>query len=205
MITFFLAGNDTTAIILCWMWYLLALHPDVEAKLHKELDTVLHGRTATVDDLANLPYTEKIMTETLRLYPPIYATMRIAEDTHQLGEYIIPAGAALFVSTYLTHHNPKYFPNPEKFDPDRWTPEFKAQLPKFAYYPFGGGTRICIGEPFAWLEGILVLATIAQRWKLRLAPGQVVDIRPLVTLNPKGSMPMRLERREGLPETKLNN
>ncbi|MDB5081293.1 MAG: cytochrome [Chloroflexi bacterium] len=196
ILTMFLAGHETTALALMWTWYLLSQNPDAVAKLHAELDSVLAGRTPTVADLPNLPYTEKVFTEVMRLYPPAYATSRYAVTDQEVGGYIIPAGSRIIISQYVTHHDPRFFPDPEKFDPDRWTPEFKATLPKFAYWPFGGGPRLCIGEPFAWMEGALLIATIAQRCDFRLLPGHPVATRPQITLRARYGMKMIVSRRK---------
>ncbi|HEX6291708.1 MAG TPA: cytochrome P450 [Herpetosiphonaceae bacterium] len=194
--TIFLAGHETTANALTWTWYLLSQHPDVEARLHAEIDSVLGGRLPTADDVPQLPYAEMVLSESMRLYPPAWILGRLALDEYTLDSYRMPAGTLVLMSQYVTHHDPRYFPAPLSFDPQRWTPERRAQIPKFAYFPFGGGTRRCIGEGFAWVESILVLATIAQRWRLRLVPGHPVELQPLITLRPKHGMRMVVERRE---------
>lgn len=193
--TLFLAGHETTANALAWTWYLLSQSPDVERRLHDELARVLGGRVPTMTDVPALGYVERVVTESMRLYPPAWMIGRRALEPYQIDEYTIPAGAILLVSPYLTQHDPKLFPDPERFDPDRWTPEFKAALPPFAYFPFGGGTRRCIGESFAWMELILVVATIAQRWRLRLVPGHPVVPQPVVTLRLKHGLKMTAEAR----------
>lgn len=188
--TMFLAGHETTAIALTWTWYLLATNPDARRKLHDELDTVLGGRMPTMDDVDQLTYTRMVVAESLRLYPPVYLTDRMPAEDWDTGEYIIPKGKYLFLSPYLMHRHPEFYPDPERFDPERWTPEQIASRPKFSYFPFGGGLRTCIGEQFAWTEMILVVATLAQRWNLELVPGQHVETEALVTLRPKGGIQM---------------
>jgi cytochrome P450 len=193
--TIFLAGHETTANALMWMWYLLSSAPDVEAKLHAEVDRVLQGRLPGLGDLASLQYVERVVTEAMRLYPPAWIIGRRAIDDYQLGDYVAPARSILVMSPYLMQRDPRFYTDPGRFDPDRWTPEFRAALPKFAYFPFGGGPRQCIGESFAWMELVLVVATIAQQWKLRLVPGHPVVPQPLITLRAKHGMKMTLERR----------
>ena len=163
--TIFLAGHETTANALTWTWYLLSAAPDVEARLHEELDRVLQGRLPTLADVASLPYVERVVTESMRLYPPAWIIGRRAIDDYPIGDYVVPARSIVVMSPYVIQRDARFFPDPERFDPDRWTPEFKAALPKFAYFPFGGGPRQCIGESFAWMELVLLVATIAQRWR----------------------------------------
>lgn len=194
--TLFIAGHETTANALTWTWYLLAQHPAVEAKLHDELDTALGDRLPHADDVARLPYTRKVFTEAIRLYPPAWTIGRRALNDYDVAQYRIPANSMIFMSPYVTQHDSRYFPNPEVFDPERWTPEAQAARPKFSYFPFGGGPRQCIGEAFAWMEGVLLIATIAQRWQLRLVPGHPIAMQPLVTLRPKHGMRMVVERRK---------
>jgi cytochrome P450 len=194
--TLFLAGHETTANALSWTWYLLAQHPEVEARLHEELDTVLQGRSPTFEDLERLTYTRMVLSESMRLYPPAWILGRIALEECELGGHAIPAGSIVLASQYLMHHDERYYPEPFHFDPLRWTEEAQAGRPKFAYFPFGGGPRLCIGESFAWMEGTLVLATLAQRWRPRLLPGRRVEPQPLITLRPRNGIPMRLEQRK---------
>lgn len=195
-ITMFLAGHETTANALTWTWYLLARNPAAEAELHAELDRVLAGRLPALEDLPALRYTEMVLRESMRLLPPAWAVGREALAPFELGGYAIPARTVVVASQFITHRDPRWYPEPERFDPLRWTPEAQAVRPKFAYFPFGGGPRICVGESFAWMEGILLLATLAQRWRCRLAPGARVELLPLITLRPKYGMPMVLERRQ---------
>jgi cytochrome P450 len=193
--TIFLAGHETTANALTWTWYLLSQHPEIEARLHAEVDEVLKGALPTAEDFPRLRYTEMVFAEAMRLYPPAWVIGRRALGDYQINGYKIPARSILLMSQYVTHHDARFFPDPFRFDPERWTPEARESRPKFSYFPFGGGPRVCIGESFAWMEGALVLATIAQRFRMRLAPGHPVEMQPLVTLRPKHGMLMILESR----------
>jgi len=193
--TIFLAGHETTANALTWTWYLLSQHPEVEARMHAELDSALAGRKPGFDDLAALPYTRMVLAESMRLYPPAWAIGRRAINSFEARGYIIPKRSVVLMSQYITHRDPRFFPDPERFDPERWTADAQAARPKFSYFPFGGGARVCIGEQFAWMEGILLIATLAQQWKMRLIPGHPVDIQPLITLRPRHGMRMTLVRR----------
>ena len=193
--TIFLAGHETTANALMWTWYLLSSAPEVEAKLHAEVDRALQGRLPTMGDMASLPYVERVVTESMRMYPPAWIIGRRAIADYPLGEYIAPARSIVVTSPYVMQRDPRFYADPERFDPDRWTPEFRAALPKFAYFPFGGGPRSCIGESFAWMELILLVATISQQWKLRLVPGHPVEPQPLITLRAKHGMRMTVEKR----------
>jgi cytochrome P450 len=195
VMTLFLAGHETTANALTWTWYLLSQNPDVESKLHAEIDTVLGGRLPTFEDVPNLKYTEMIMTEAMRLYPPVWVMGRRSISGIKIGGYYIPPKSIILLSQYAIHHDKRFYPEPEKFNPERWTSEQAKSLPKMAYFPFGGGPRLCIGEQFAWMEGILLIAAIAQKWKLRLVPGHKVELQPLITLRPKHGMKMTLEPR----------
>lgn len=193
--TLFLAGHETTALALTWTWYLLAQHPAVEAKLHAELDAVLGGRAPTFEDAPRLRYTEMVLAEAMRLYPPAWLIARTTQSEHELRGYRIPPQSIVITSPYVVHRDPRNFPDPLRFDPERWTPEAREALPKFAYFPFGGGNRVCIGESFAWMEGIMMIATLAQAWQMRLAPGQHVAAVAAITLRPKDGIQMLLERR----------
>jgi cytochrome P450 len=194
--TIFLAGHETTANALNWTWYLLSEHPAIEARLHEELDRVLNKRLPTLADMPTLPYTEKVISESFRLYPPAWMVGRRALADCELGGYVVPARSIVIMSQYVMHRDARYFVEPLRFDPERWTPEFKGTLPKYAYFPFGGGPRQCIGEGFAWMEAILLLATIARQWKLALLPGFPVVPQPMVTLRPKHGLQMiALQRR----------
>lgn len=188
--TIFLAGHETTANALTWTWFLLSQNPEAEARLHAEVDEALGGRPPAAGDLPRLRYAEMVLAESMRLYPPAWAVGRQALEEFPLGDYTVPAGSMVLMSQWVAHRDARFFPEPERFDPGRWTPEARAARPKFAYYPFGGGARVCIGEQFAWMEGVLVLATLAQRWRLRLAPEARPVPQPLITLRPRYGMPM---------------
>ncbi len=194
-LTILLAGHETTANLLTWSFYLLAQHPDFEAALHAELEDALEGRLPTATDLQKLPYTRLVLTETMRLYPPAWVIGRRALGPFEVGGYTLPAGAVLLMSQYLVHRDARYYPEPERFMPERWSVSADSSRPRHAYFPFGGGPRQCIGEGFAWMEGMLLLATIAQSWRLRLAPGHRVGLRPQVTLRPAHGMRMALQKR----------
>jgi cytochrome P450 len=194
-LTLLIAGHETTANALTWTWYLLSQNPEVEALMHEELDSVLEGKLPTFDDVPRLPYTTGVFSESLRLYPPAWGVGRRAIHDYSIDGYTIPAKSILLMSTWVVHRDPRFWPEPEKMDPLRWTPEQADRRPKFAYFPFGGGTRVCIGERFAWAEGVLVLATLAQHWKMRLAPGHPVATQAVITLRPRYGMKMTLERR----------
>lgn len=193
--TIFLAGHETTANALTWTWYLLSETPAVEARLFEEVRRVLGDRLPTVADIGSLSYVEKVVTESMRLYPPAWIIGRRALQDYPIGEYLAPARSIIVMSPYVLQRDARYFPEPERFNPDRWTPEFRAALPPFAYFPFGGGPRRCIGESFAWMELVLVVATFAQRWRLDLVPGHRVEPQPLVTLRTKHGMRMTVARR----------
>jgi cytochrome P450 len=193
--TIFLAGHETTANALTWTWYLLSQSPDIERRLHEEIDRVLAGRLPTVADVDRLPYTTRVVTESMRLYPPAWLVGRRAVNEYSIGGYSVPPRSIVVMSQWIVHRDPRHYPEPERFDPDRWTPAFKAALPRFAYFPFGGGPRQCIGESFAWMELVLVLATIAQRWRFDLVPGHPVVPHAAVTLRPKYGMKMTARAR----------
>ena len=195
VMTFFLAGHETTANALTWTWYLLSQNPEPEAKLHAEIDTVLAGKLPSAGDIPKLPYTDMVFSEAMRLYPPAWVLRRQALSDFKVGGYVLPAGSYVVLSQYVLHRDSRFYPQPSRFDPERWTPEAVAARHRFAYFPFGSGTRLCIGQPFAWTEGLLLIATLAQHWKLRLAPGHEVGLEPSVTLRPKNGMPMTLHRR----------
>src|SRR5436190_5245254 len=195
LMTIFLAGHETTANAMTWTWYLLSQNTDAEARLHAEIDELLEGRLPTFADVPKLPYTEKVLAESMRLYPPAWALGRMALSDFEIGGYLVPKRSLVLMSQYVMHRDERYFPEPECFDPERWTAEARDSRPQFSYFPFGGGARRCIGEGFAWMEGILLLATLAQKWQMRLDPKHVVALRPVITLRPKYGMRMRLLRR----------
>lgn len=194
-LTLFLAGHETTANALTWTWYLLSRNPEAEGKFHDEIDRVLDGRVPTIDDLPKLKYVEMVFSESLRLYPPAWGIGRRAIEPYHVGGYIIPPSAVIMMSPFVVHRDPRWFPDPEKFNPERFLPEAAAARPKFSYFPFGGGARVCIGERFAWMEGALLLATLAQKWRLRLVPGHPVETRALITLRARHGMRMTVESR----------
>ena len=193
--TIFLAGHETTANALSWTWYLLSQWPDVEARLHEEVDRVLGGRTPTLADLPSLTYVDQVITESMRLYPPAYIIGRRAIASYAVAGFTLPPRTLILMSPYIMGRDARFFPAPERCQPERWTDEFRQRLPQFAYFPFGGGTRRCIGESFARMELVLVTASIAQRWRLRLVPGHPVVPQPLVTLRLKHGLQMTTERR----------
>ena len=194
ILTFLLAGHETTAVSLSWTWYLLSQHPEVEQKLREELTQVLGGRAPRLEDLPRLPYTDKVVKESMRLYPPAWSLARTVTKEVELGGYRLPVGANVVMSQWILHRDPRFFEQPEQFNPDRWTAEAAQRLPRFAYFPFGGGPRLCIGASFAMMEANLLLAAIAQRFQLRLAPGHSVAALPSITLRPRYGMRMTLSR-----------
>jgi len=194
-LTIFIAGHETTAIALSWVWYLLARHPEAEARLHEEVDRVLGGRAPGHADLARLEWTRMVIDEALRLYPPVHAVSRNATCEDRIGGVRIPRGSNISISMYMTHRNPNLWEDPERFDPERFAPAAVAQRHRFAYLPFGGGPRICIGNGFAIAEMQVIVAMVAQRYRLRLAPGHVVEPIGLVTLRPKNGVQVMLEPR----------
>jgi cytochrome P450 len=196
VLTIFLAGYETVANALTWTWYLLSQNPGVEAKLHAELDTVLGPhRLPTLADYPSLRYTEQVFAESMRLYPPAWAMGRMSTKPVVLGPYRIPPGAHFFFSQYMISRTPAYFPDPLRFDPDRFTPENKAARPKFAYFPFGGGSRQCIGEGFALMEGVLSIATIAQRWRMTYLGSTPPIPQAKITLRPRNPLMLQLTLR----------
>ena len=194
--TLFLAGHETTANALSWIWYLLSKHPAEHRKLEREVDEVLGGKAPRFDDLPNLKYTRMVVEESLRLYPPAWIFGRTALGDDTLGGYSIPKRSIVAMSPFLIHRHPEFWSNPEGFDPERFAPEASATRHKYAYVPFGGGPRVCIGNQFAMLESQLCLAMMVQRYRLELVPGARVEMEPLVTLRPLGGMPMTLHERE---------
>jgi cytochrome P450 len=193
--TMFVAGHETTAAALTWTFFLLSEHPAIESRLHGELDKLLAGRLPTFADLERLSYTRMVVAESMRLYPPVWAITRHALVDYRVGEWLLPAGTTIGMSQYVMHRDPRFYPDPERFDPLRWTEEEVAMRPKYSYFPFGGGTRLCIGERLAWMEAALLLATICQKWRAKLVPGHQVRLQPLIALRPRGGMPVRLQRR----------
>lgn len=193
--TLFIAGHETTANALTWTLYLLSQHPEVQAKLLAEIDAVLGGRLPVMGDLKALTYTDMVIKEAMRLYPPAWVVARYAIEDVMLGGYRIPAGSIIMMSQYVMHRHPDYWDAPETFDPERFGPGREERVPRYAYFPFGGGPRVCIGNSFAAMEASLVLATMIQRCTLDLVPGQTVEMEPLITLRPKGAMRMIVRER----------
>lgn len=196
ILTFFLAGHETVASALTWTWYLLAANPDVTEKLHSELNKVLNGRLPEVSDLESLSYAKMVFAESMRICPPVWIIGRCALRDVNINGHIIPKGSYVHVSQFLMHRDPRYFPEPERFDPERWTSEATAARPRFSYFPFGGGGLQCIGEGFAWTQALLVIATLASRWRMRLVPGHRIELERQITLRSRYGMPMTLERRK---------
>ena len=195
VMTLFLAGHETTAVALSWTWFLLAQAPEVEAALHEELERVLGERAPTLADLPRLPTVERILLESMRLYPPAFTTSREVVTPTEVGGHELRPGTNILMSQWVVHHDPRWFPDPDVFRPERWADGLLERLPKYAYFPFGGGPRVCVGTAFANMEAALVLATIARRFRLRLAPNAKVEARPYVTLRPHPGLPMVLEAR----------
>jgi cytochrome P450 len=194
--TILLAGHETTANALAWTWYLLACHPRVEARLHAELDAHLGTRLPAADDLPTLTYTRMVFAESMRLFPPAWLLGRVALQNHEAGGYVLPAGSLVVLSPWAVHRNEKHFPDPERFDPDRWLPERQTARPRFSYFPFGGGPRGCMGEAFAWMEGVILIAALAQRWRFRLIDeSSVPELQPAITLKPRHGIRVRIEKR----------
>jgi cytochrome P450 len=195
MITLFLAGHETTALVLSWTWYLLSQNPEAEATLHEELDRVLAGRAPAYEDVPKLEYANHVILESMRLYPPAYGFGREAVEDCELGGYRVPARSTIHMFPWLLHRDPRWFPEPLRFHPGRWAGDFAKTLPPFVYMPFGGGPRRCIGNTFAMMEAVLLLATVARRFKLTLAPGHIVEPAPSITLRPKYGMKMTVSSR----------
>ncbi len=194
-LTIFLAGYETVANALTWTWYLLSQNPEAASRMAAEIDEVLGDRTATLEDYPRLKYTEMVFAESMRLFPPAWAMGRQSTKPVTLGEYHLPPGAHFFFCQYTMHRSAEFWPEPELFRPERFTDEAKSTRPRFAYFPFGGGRRQCIGEGFAWMEGVLALATIAQRWTLNFLPTYPIEAQAKITLRPRYPMVMRVEPR----------
>jgi cytochrome P450 len=195
VLSLFVAGHETTATALTWCWYLLSQYPEIYARMRAEGDSVLAGRLPTVADLPHLPYTLQVFKETLRLYPPVYAFTRGAITPIQLNEYFIPKGTSVVISPYTLHRRAKFFPDPERFDPDRFAPGQEEKIQHYSYIPFGAGSHICLGMHFALLEGHLILAALAQRLTFEFAGAGPIEPEPLLTLRPKGKVMMKVRRR----------
>jgi cytochrome P450 len=195
LMTLLLAGHETTAATLAWTWYLLARHPEVERRLHAEVDHVLGGRRATLSDVPRLVYTKMIVSETLRLYPPVWLLPRKAINTDRFARHLIPANSDVLISVYTIHRHPKFWDDAERFDPERFAPDKGSERDSCAYLPFGAGPRTCLGSRFGLMEVMLMVATIAQRFSLRLADDQEVEPEASLTLHPRHGLPMSLQRR----------
>jgi cytochrome P450 len=200
VITLFLAGHETTALALSWTWWLLAQNPQAEAKLHAELDAVLAGRSPTLEDLPKLRYTDHVITESMRLYPPAWGMARVTIEDAEIGGYRIPKGSGVSLSQWVVHRDPRWFEAPEEFRPERWEGDLLKRLPRFAYFPFGGGPRQCIGNTFALMEAALLLATIAHKFRVRLVPDQQVEPVASITLRPRHGIRVTLEARQSARE-----
>ena len=196
-LTLFLAGHETTANALTWTFYLLSQNPEKMAKLSEELDSVLpDGKIPSIEDLPNLKYTESVLAESMRLFPPAWAIGRLALEEHKFGGYEVPKGALVLLSPYIMHRDARFWDNADEFVPERWeTLSIKEAGNKFIYFPFSKGVRSCIGEGFAWAEGILLIATLLSKWNLKLMPEQQIGLSPLMTLRPKFGMKMKIKKR----------
>jgi cytochrome P450 len=195
IVTLFLAGHETTATALTWIWYLLAKHPEVERQLHEEFDHILQGKPPTLADLKQLPLTEQIVKEAMRLYPPIWNMSRQAIADVEIAGYKIPRGSEVTIVTYVMHHDPRWWNEPEHFMPERFSPEREKEILKLAYLPFSSGSRVCLGNHFAMMEAQLILATIAGRYRLSLPNGYVAQMEPLIALRPRNGLEMRVQAR----------
>ncbi|HEV2195195.1 MAG TPA: cytochrome P450 [Candidatus Acidoferrum sp.] len=202
-ITLFLAGHETTASSLSWTWWLLAQNPAAEAKLHAELDEILGGRAPSMDDLARLPYTANVITESMRLYPPAWGLARIVVEDHELGGYPVKKGMGVAMAQWVVHRDTRWYDTPEEFRPGRWDGDFAKRIPRFAYFPFGGGPRQCIGNAFALMEATLILATIAQKYRMHLVPEHPVVPLASITLRPRYGVRVVLESRKGQTKESL--
>jgi cytochrome P450 len=195
VVTLFLAGHETTAIALSWMWYLLSRHPESRRALEAEIDAVLGERAPSAADLPRLPYTEAVVMESMRLYPPAYVLGREAVEPLEIGGYPVTRGTTVYLSPWVLHRDPRYFDSPEAFRPERWLEGLAKRLPRYAYIPFGGGPRLCIGQPFAMMEAVLITAAVARRFRLTLDPDVEVTPFPSITLRPWGGVWMRIAER----------
>ncbi len=202
-ITLFLAGHETTASTLSWTWWLLARHPAVEAKLHAELDSVLGDRAPTLDDLPKLRYTGHVITESLRLYPAAWGMARLAVEDHEIAGYAVTKGMGVAMAQWVVHRDPRWYDAPEEFRPERWEDDLLKRLPRFAYFPFGGGPRQCIGNAFALMEAALILATIARKFRLPLVANHPVVPLASITLRPRHGVRVTLELRQ--PNERANS
>jgi cytochrome P450 len=196
--TLFLAGHETTALALSYALLLVARHPHVQLRLREEVDRVLGSRNGTMADVAQLRFTDAVVRESMRLYPPVYAIGREALEDCEIGGFVVPRGAQVLIPQFAVHRDPRWFAEPETFLPERWLDGLAERLPRFAYFPFGGGARVCVGNHFAMLEAVLVLATLVQHLELRAEPDFRVELSPSVTLRPRGGVRLNVERRSSL-------
>ncbi|WP_397571251.1 cytochrome P450 [Schlesneria sp. T3-172] len=195
LMTLYLAGHETTSLTLSWSWYLISQHPEVERKLVEEWQRVLGGRPPTPEDLSSMPYTDAVITEAMRVYPPVYLIGREATRDMDLGGYRVRKGYTVFISQWVNHRDARWFSNPDQFQPERWEDGLAKRIPKYAYFPFGGGPRICIGNTFAMMEAAILLATVGQKYHFTLLPNARIDVNPQITLAPKYGIPAQLKRR----------
>jgi cytochrome P450 len=195
VMTLMLAGHETTSTALSWTLYLLSQHPDTRERLEAEVDAVLGDRTPSIEDVPRLTYANMVLQESMRLYPPAWGLARWCHEADEVGGYYLPPNSSVTLSPFLTHRHPEFWPDAERFDPERFAPEQEKGRPRFAYIPFGGGPRLCIGNQFAMTEAMLILATIVQRYRLDLVPGHQVGIDAQITLRPKGGLPMLVSAR----------
>jgi cytochrome P450 len=193
VMTMFLAGHETTANALSWTWMLLGQHPDVQHRVQDEARRVLGDRQPTAEDVSKLTYCERVIRESMRLYPPAYVVGRRTMEDIMIGDHFIPAGTNVLMSQWIVHRDPRWFADPLRFDPDRWASDLVQRLPKYAYFPFGGGPRVCIGNAFAMFEATLILAMMAQQCTLELVTAEPVDVLPAVTLRPAQPIEMRVQ------------
>jgi cytochrome P450 len=199
MMTMLLAGHDTTALTMTYTWYLLSQHPEAERRVHAELDELLDGDAPTMADVREMEYTEWVVNEAMRMYPPVYTIFRTPERDFEVGGYTIPEGATIMLPQYAVHRSERYWDDPDTFDPERWSPERSRDRPRFAYFPFGGGPRHCIGKHLALLEARLILATTASRYRLSYEGDGPLELMPTLTAHPRDGMPMRVEKRADAP------
>ena len=196
LLTLFVAGHETTSNALTWTLYLLAKNPEAQERLQREVDLALAGETPSFEDLDALKYTEMVIKESMRILPPVWTlNCRQANEDLELGDYLFPKDKVVFVAPFANHYNPRYFPDPERFDPERFSPENEKRLPRFAYIPFGGGPRVCIGNSFAMMEAKLILSTLIKRYRFELHPAQKFEPQSQITLSNKGGMRMRYQKR----------
>jgi len=195
VLTLMIVGHETTSVLLAWLFFLVDRHPEVQARLEEEVDRVLAGRAPSMDDLPKLAYTRQVVDETLRIRPSAYILTRWAQEADVVCGYGVPAQSALTLCPYITHRLPEFWPDPERFDPENFAPGKEAERPRYAYLPFGGGPRQCIGNSFALTEAVLITAAIVQRFRVRVDPAHPGALDPQITLRMKDGLPVRLEER----------